>query len=121
MKEKLLALLIPAVIVIVATALYFLIPTINAFVASKVTGWKGGLYLLAAGVLLGCYYAFVMGFRGRALGYAIFVIVVTCLCIWLLVNFDTIFEWLRHTIGVWWTILIALVMCAVLWVALKFM
>ena len=74
-----------------------------------------------AGIFLGCYYAAVMGFRGKALGYAIFVIVFTCLCIWLFVNFDELFDWLRDTIGVWWTIAITLVMCAVFWVAMKLM
>ena len=121
MKSKLVEYLLPVVIVVVAVALYFAMPSIQDFVVRISKGWSGGLILVGAGIFLGCYYAAVMGFRGKALGYAIFVIVFTCLCIWLFVNFDELFDWLRDTIGVWWTIAITLVMCAVFWVAMKLM
>jgi len=121
MKEKLIEYLLPVAIVIVAVALYILVPVINDFVARKAVGWKGGLMLAGAGYLLGLYYAYIMGFRGKALVYAIMVIVFTVTCIWLAVNFDMVWDWLQNTIGNWGTIAIVLVLCLFVWLFMTIM
>ncbi len=110
--KKLLEYLFPVAIIIVAVVLYVFAPTIKDFVARHIVGWKGGVLLLVAGYLLGAYYALVMGFRGKALAYAIFVIIFTFTCIWLAVNFDMVWDWLVASIGIWGTIGIVLVLCA---------
>ncbi len=121
MKSKLIEYLLPVALVIVAVVLYFALPSIQDFVVRISKGWKGGLILLGAGYLLGLYYAYVMGFRGRKLIYAIFVIVFTVTCIWLAVNFDMVWEWLQMHVGTWGTIGIVLLLCALVGIGMMFL
>lgn len=99
--NKLLSYIIPAVIVIVAVLLYFFIPAINEWVLQICKGWRGMLILFAVGVLLTIYYAVMMGFRGKMLGYAIAVIIFTATCIWLLANWEWFTTMLETHLGVW--------------------
>lgn len=99
--NKLLTYLLPVAIVIVAVLQYLFIPAINEWVLRVSRGWKGALYLTGAGVLLALYYALLMGFRGRALGYAIAVILFTAGCIWLLANWEWFTAMLEAHLGVW--------------------
>lgn len=119
LKDKLIAYLLPVGIVIVAVVLYIFIPSITAFVARNAVGLRGGIILVVAGWLLGIYYAYVMGFRGKALAYAIGVIIFTITCIWLAVNFDMVWDWLVAAVGIWGTIGITLVMCLFVYLGIK--
>ena len=111
--NKLLTYLLPVAIIIVAVLLYFFIPTINAWVIRMSRGWQGALLLLGAGIVLGIYYALVMGFRGKALGYAIGVIIFTGVCIWLIANWDWFTDLLQTHLGTWGMIGVLLALCAV--------
>lgn len=109
--NKLLTYLLPVGIVVVAVLLYLFIPAINAWVLRMSRGWQGALYLTGAGVLLALYYALLMGFRGRALGYAIAVILFTAVCIWLLANWEWFTDMLQTHLGTWGMIGVLLVLC----------
>ena len=99
--NKLLTYLLPVVIVIVAVLLYLFIPAINEWVLRVSRGWQGALWLVGMSVALALYYALLMGFRGRALGYAIAVILFTAGCIWLLANWEWFTAMLEAHLGVW--------------------
>ena len=101
----------PVGIIVVAVLLYLFIPAINAWVLRMSRGWQGALYLTGAGVLLALYYALLMGFRGRALGYAIAVILFTAGCIWLLANREWFTDMLQTHLGTWGMIGVLLVLC----------
>ena len=111
--NKLLTYLLPVAIIIVAVLLYFFIPTINAWVIRMSRGWQGALLLLGAGIVLGIYYALVMGFRGKTLGYAIAVIIFTAVCIWFIANWDWFTDLLQTHLGTWGMIGVLLALCAV--------
>jgi hypothetical protein len=103
--------LLPVGIIVVAVLLYLFIPAINAWVLRMSRGWQGALYLTGAGVLLAIYYAWVMRFRGRALLYAIGVILFTAGCIWLLANREWFTDMLQTHLGTWGMIGVLLVLC----------
>ena len=109
--NTLLKYLLPVGIIVVAVLLYLFIPVINAWVLQMSRGWQGALYLTGAGVLLAIYYAWVMRFRGRALLYAIGVIVFTAGCIWLLANWEWFTDMLQTHLGIWGMIGVLLVLC----------
>ena len=98
--NKLLTYLLPVAIVIVAVLLYLFIPAINEWVLRVSRGWQGALWLVGMSVALALYYALLMGFRGRALGYAIAVILFTAVCIWLLANWEWFTAMLEAHLGV---------------------
>lgn len=114
MKNNLLKYLLPVAIVTIAVLLYIFIPSINAWVLRMSKGWQGAVFLLGAGILLAVYYTWVMRFRGRALVYAIGVIVFTAVCIWLLANHEWFFDLLQTHLGTWGMIGVLLVLCAIL-------
>ena len=58
------------------------------------------LIIAAVGLLLTAWFI-LLGYRGRTLVYGIMVIVFTGLCIWALINIDTISVFLREHFGVW--------------------
>ena len=103
--------LLPVGIVVVAVLLYLFIPAINAWVLRMSRWWQGALYLTGAGVLLAIYYAWVMRFRGKALLYAIGVILFTAGCIWLLANWEWFTDMLQTHLGTWGMIGVLLVLC----------
>ena len=119
--NTLLKYLLPVVIIVVAVLLYLFIPTINAWVVRMSRGWQGALYLTGAGILLGVYYAFVMGFRGKALWYAIGVIVFTAICIWLIANWDWFTDLLQTHLGTWGMIGVLLALCALVGLGILFL
>lgn len=112
MKGKLIAYLVPVAVIVVAVLLYLFIPSINAWVIRMSHGWQGAVYLLIAGILLGVYYALVMRFRGKALAYAIGVIIFTAVCIWLIANWDWFTDLLQTHLGTWGMIGVLLLLCA---------
>lgn len=112
---------IPAGIVIIAVLLYLFIPAINEWVIRMSKGWKGALFLGGIGVVLAVYYALMMGFRGRALGYAIAVIVFTAICIWLLANWDWFTEMLENHLGVWGMSGILILLALAVWICMHFL
>ncbi len=109
--NTLLKYLLPVAIIVVAVLLYLFIPSINAWVLRMSRGWQGALYLTGAGVLLAIYYAWVMRFRGRALAYAIGVILFTVICIWLLANWEWFTTMLETNLGTWGMIGVLLALC----------
>ena len=119
--NTLLKYLLPVFIIVVAVLLYLFIPTINAWVVRMSRGWQGALYLTGAGILLGVYYAFVMGFRGKALWYAIGVIVFTAVCIWLIANWDWFTDLLQTHLGTWGMIGVLLALCALVGLGILFL
>lgn len=119
--NTLLKYLLPVVIIVVAVLLYLFIPAINAWVVRMSRGWQGALYLTGAGILLGVYYAFVMGFRGKALWYAIGVIVFTAVCIWLIANWDWFTDLLQTHLGTWGMIGVLLALCALVGLGILFL
>ncbi len=116
--KKILSFLLPIAIVIVAVVLYIFIPAIQEWVLRMSEGWKGALVLLAAGVLLGGYYVVVMGFRGRAMRYAIAVIIFTMVCIWLIANWEWFTTLLESHLGVWGMSGVLLLLCAIVGVCM---
>lgn len=113
--------IIPVGIVIIAVLLYFFIPAINDWVIRMSKGWKGVLILGGAGVVLAVYYAVMMGFRGRVLGYAIAVIAFTATCIWLLANWNWFTAMLENHLGVWGMSGILLLLCLAVWLCMQFL
>jgi len=101
MKAKLITALVIIACVIVAVLLYFFIPAMQEFVLRQSRGWRGMLWLGGFGVLLGLYFAIGLGYRGKALWYAIFVILFTAVCIWFIANWDTFNAFLESHLSGW--------------------
>ena len=110
MKNMLLKYLLPVAIIVVAVLLYLFIPAINAWVIRMSHGWQGAVLLLGAGIVLAIYYAWVMRFRGKALVYAIGVIIFTAVCIWLIANWTEFTDFLQAHLGTWGMIGVLLVL-----------
>ena len=121
MKGKLIAYLVPVAVIVVAVLLYLFIPSINAWVIRMSHGWQGAVYLLIAGILLGVYYALVMRFRGKALAYAIGVIIFTAVCIWLIANWDWFTDLLQTHLGTWGMIGVLQALCALVGLGILFL
>lgn len=119
--NKLMTYLLPVAIIIVAVLLYLFIPSINAWVIRMSSGWKGALFLTGAGIVLGVYYALIMGFRGKALGYAIAVIIFTAVCIWLIANWEWFTDLLQTHLGSWGMVGVLLVLCLVVGLGMLFL
>lgn len=113
--------LLPVAIIIVAVLLYLFIPSINAWVIRMSSGWKGALFLTGAGIVLGVYYALIMGFRGKVLGYAIAVIIFTAVCIWLIANWEWFTDLLQTHLGSWGMVGVLLVLCLVVGLGMLFL
>ena len=78
----------------------------------------GLVYLLVAGILL-TGWLLILGFRGKALRYALLILIFTILCIWLVINFDLVWNSMVHTLGLWPTILIVLLGAIGAWLVIK--
>lgn len=91
-----------------------IVPRVQQFFLRLFTGGMGLVYLLAAGALLTGWFL-ILGFRGKALRYALFILVFTLLCIWLAINLDLVWNSMVHTLGLWPTILIALLGAIGVW------
>ena len=108
----------PAIIVIVATVSYFLLPYINQWVAGHVQGWWGLLWIAIVSVVLWLYFFFALGYRGSTLRYITLVIIFTALCLWLIANFDFFTEFLKMHLGQWGMIGVLLLLIVVFGFAL---
>ena len=93
-------------------------PRVQEFLLRILTGGMGLVYLLAAGVLLTVWFLF-LGFRGKTLRYALIILLFTIVCIWLVINFDLVWDSMVHTIGLWPTILIVLFGAIGAWLVIK--
>ena len=91
------------------------VPRVQDFLLRILSGGMGLVYLLAAGVLL-TGWLLILGLHGKALCYALLILIFTILCIWLAINIDLVWNSMVHTLGLWPTILIVLLGAIGLWV-----
>ena len=78
------------------------------------------LIITAVGLLLTAWFIF-MGYRGRTLVYGILVIIFTGLCVWALINIDTISVFLREHLGVWGMSGVFLLIALAVWLCIHFL
>ena len=78
------------------------------------------LIITAVGLLLTAWFI-LLGYRGRTLVYGIMVIVFTGLCIWALINIDTISVFLREHFGVWGMSGVFLLIALAVWLCIHFL
>jgi len=107
------------VIFVIGVVSYFAIPFIHVFLSRALVGWKGLLYLLGAGILLTLWFLY-LGFRGKSILYALMILVFAILCIWMAVNFDLIWNSMEASLGIWPTILIAVLGGIGVWLFIRF-
>ncbi len=91
------------------------VPRVQDFLLRILSGGMGLVYLLAAGVLLTGWLR-ILGLHGKALRYALIILIFTILCIWLAINMDLVWNSMVHTLGLWPTILMVLLGAIGLWV-----
>ena len=89
-------------------------PSIQHFLLRLITGGMGLVYLLVAAALLTGWFL-ILGFRGKALRYALLILFFTIVCIWMAVNLDLVWDSMVHTIGLWPTIILGLLGAIGLW------
>ena len=116
--RKMYGTLIAIGLVVAGVASYFLIPYLQAWFERVLTGWHGLVYLLGGAFVLEAWFL-ILGYRGKALLYALGILVFTILCIWLALNFDLVWDSMVNTIGLWPTILIVLFGALGLWFVIK--
>ena len=97
---------------------YLLVPVVQAWFDKVLAGWKGLVYLLGGAFVLEIWFL-ILGYRGKALLYALGILVFTILCIWLALNFNLVWDSMVRTLGIWPTILIVLFGCLGLWFVIK--
>lgn len=110
--------LIVIALVVVGFISYFAVPVVQAFFERVLVGWKGLVYLLGGALVLETWFL-IIGYRGKALLYALGILFFTILCIWLAVNFDMVWDSMVSTLGLWPTILIVLLGSLGLWFVIK--
>ena len=119
MKEKserqTILVLVSACLALLGIVVVACVPRVQDFLLQILSGGMGLVYLLAAGVLLTGWFL-ILGFRGKALRYALLILIFTILCIWLAINIDLVWNSMVHTLGLWPTILIVLLGAIGLWV-----
>ncbi len=113
-ERQAILLLVSVCLALVGIAVIAIIPQVQAFFLRLLTGGKGLLYLLAAGVLLTDWFL-ILGVRGKAFRYALLILVFTLLCLWLAINIDLVWNSMVHTIGLWPTIIIVLLGAIGVW------
>jgi hypothetical protein len=91
------------------------VPRVQDFLLRILSGGMGLVYLLAASVLL-TGWLLILGLHGKALRYALIILIFTILCIWLAINMDLVWNSMVHTLGLWPTILMVLLGAIGLWV-----
>lgn len=105
-------------LVVVGVVSYFFVPFLQVWFERVLHGWKGLVYLLGGAVVLEAWFL-IIGYRGKALLYALGILVFTILCIWLAINFNLVWDAMVHTIGLWPTILLVLFGAIGLWYVIK--
>ena len=79
------------------------------------------LIIGAIGLLLLLYFIVFMGYRGKALVYAIMVILFTGFCIWGIINWDEFTALLENNLGVWGMSGIVLGIALIVWLCMHFL
>ena len=113
-ERQAILILVSVCLALVGIAVIAIIPQVQAFFLRLLTGGKGLLYLLGAGILLTGWFL-LLGVRGKALRYALLILVFTLLCLWLAINLDLVWDSMVHTIGLWPTIIIVLLGAIGVW------
>lgn len=113
-ERQAILILVSVCLALVGIAVIAIIPQVQAFFLRLLTGGKGLLYLLAAGILLTGWFL-ILGVRGKAFRYALLILVFTLLCLWLAINIDLVWNSMVHTIGLWPTIIIVLLGAIGVW------
>ena len=113
-ERQAILILVSVCLALVGIAVIAIIPQVQAFFLRLLSGGKGLLYLLAAGILLTGWFL-LLGVRGKALRYALLILVFTLLCLWLAINLDLVWDSMVHTIGLWPTIIIVLLGAIGVW------
>jgi hypothetical protein len=113
-ERQAILILVSVCLALVGIAVIAIIPQVQAFFLRLLTGGKGLLYLLGAGILLTGWFL-LLGVRGKALRYALLILVFTLLCLWLAINLDLVWNSMVHTIGLWPTIIIVLLGAIGVW------
>lgn len=101
-------------LVVLGVIVCLVIPALQDRVKEALAGWKGLVYLLGGACVLEAWFL-IIGYRGKALLYALLILLFTLFCIWLAINFDLVWNSMIHTLGTWPTILIVLLGSLVLW------
>ena len=110
--------LIVIALVVVGFISYFAVPVVQAFFERVLVGWKGLACLLGGALVLEAWFL-IIGYRGKALLYALGVLFFTIFCIWLAINFDMVWDSMVSTLGLWPTILIVLLGAIGAWLVIK--
>ena len=97
---------------------YLLVPVVQGYLDRVLTGGKGLIILLGGAFVLEAWFL-ILGYRGKALLYALGILLFTILCIWLALNFTLVWDSMVNTLGIWPTIFIALFGCLGLWFVIK--
>ena len=105
-------------VVVLGVIVCLVIPAFQDRVKEALVGLKGLVYLLGAALVLEAWFL-IIGYRGKALLYALLILIFTIMCIWLAINFDLVWDSMIHTLGTWPTIIITLLGCLVLWFVIK--
>ena len=105
-------------LVVLGVIVCLVIPMFQDKVKEALVGWKGLVYLLGAGFVLEVWFL-IIGYRGKALLYALGILVFTILCILLALNFDLVWDSMVNTLGLWPTIFIVLFGALGLWFVIK--
>ena len=113
-ERQAILILVSVCLALVGIAVIAIIPQVQAFFLRLLSGGKGLLYLLGAGILLTGWFL-LLGVRGKALRYALLILVFTLLCLWLAINLDLVWNSMVHTIGLWPTIIIVLLGAIGVW------
>ena len=116
--RKMYGTLIAIGLVLVGVASYFLIPYFQSYLERVLTGGKGLVILLGGALVLEAWFL-ILGYRGKALLYALGILLFTVFCIWLALNFTLVWDSMVSTLGLWPTIFIVLLGCLGLWFVIK--
>ena len=110
--------LISVCLALLAIVVVAVSPSIQHFLLRLITGGMGLVYLLVAAALLTGWFL-ILGFRGKALRYALLILFFTIVCVWMAVNLDLVWDSMVHTIGLWPTIILGLLGAIGLWYIIK--
>lgn len=116
-ERQAILILVSVCLALVGITVIAIIPQVQSFFLRLLSDGKGLLYLLAAGILLTGWFL-LLGVRGKALRYALLILVFTLLCLWLAINLDLVWNSMVHTIGLWPTIIIVLLGAIGVWLVI---
>ena len=116
-ERQAILILVSVCLALVGITVIAIIPQVQSFFLRLLSDGKGLLYLLAAGILLTGWFL-LLGVRGKALRYALLILVFTLLCLWLAINLDLVWDSMVHTIGLWPTIIIVLLGAIGVWLVI---